>query len=93
MPIENQRLAELASQADVWARSDNSAMVFEVWQERYTQHLTKLIMQECMAQCDALSQQYLQHRKGTTDFDEKNIYAEGEAACDTLKYKLRRMFV
>jgi hypothetical protein len=39
---------------------------------------------------DELKAQYLTSRKSTMYFDEKNIYAEGEAACDILRYKMKK---
>ena len=50
------------------------------------------IVQECMSISDELKAQYFTSRKSTMDFDEKNIYAEGEAACDTLRYKMKKHF-
>jgi hypothetical protein len=52
----------------------------------------ELIVKECMTMSDELKAQYLTSRKSTMDFDEKNIYAEGEAACDVLKYKMKKHF-
>ena len=56
------------------------------------EQLAHLIVRECMAMSDELKAQYLTSRKSTMDFDEKNIYAEGEAACDVLKYKMKKHF-
>jgi vacuolar-type H+-ATPase subunit H len=50
------------------------------------------IVQECMDICDQVKADYLRHRKSTPDFEEKNIYAEGEAAADTIKLKIKRLF-
>jgi hypothetical protein len=52
----------------------------------------ELIVRECVTMSDELKAQYLTSRKSTMDFDEKNIYAEGEAACDVLKYKMKKHF-
>ena len=52
----------------------------------------ELIVQDCMAMSDELKAQYLTSRKSAMDFAEKNIYAEGEAACDILKFKMKRQF-
>jgi hypothetical protein len=52
----------------------------------------ELIVQECMTMCDTVSADYLKHRKGAFDFQDKNIYAEGEAACDILKFKMKTHF-
>ena len=56
------------------------------------QHFAELIVKECISMSDELKAQYLSHRKNTMDFDEKQIYAEGEAACDTMKYKMKKHF-
>jgi hypothetical protein len=45
-----------------------------------------------MTMCDTVSADYLKHRKGAFDFQDKNIYAEGEAACDIIKYKMKKHF-
>lgn len=52
----------------------------------------ELIVRESIAMCDELQAQYLTSRKSTTDFREKNIYAEGETACDIIKNKLKKQF-
>jgi hypothetical protein len=52
----------------------------------------ELIVKESMAMCDELKAQYLTSRKSTMEFDEKQIYAEGEAACDIIKYKMKKQF-
>lgn len=52
----------------------------------------QLIIKDCMTMGDDLKAQYLTSRKSTMDFDEKQIYAEGEAACDILKYKMKQHF-
>jgi len=43
----NERVQELAEQADLYARSDNSSMMFEIFQKRYTEKLAELIAAEC----------------------------------------------
>jgi hypothetical protein len=45
-----------------------------------------------MATCDQTKADYFKHRKATYDFEEKNIYAEGEAASDAIRYKMRKHF-
>jgi len=53
---------------------------------------TELIVRECVVMSDELEAQYLASRKSSMDFGEKNIYAEGEAACDALKRKIKEHF-
>ena len=43
----NERIRELAEQADLYARSDNSSMMFEIFQKRYTEKLAELIVKVC----------------------------------------------
>jgi hypothetical protein len=43
----NERIRELAEQASLYARSDNSSMVFENFQKRYTEMFAELIVREC----------------------------------------------
>ena len=47
----NERIKELAEQADLYARSDNSSMLFENYQKRYTEKFAELIVRECADQC------------------------------------------
>ena len=65
---------------------------------RYSEHnidlekFAELIIEDCMAMCDELKEEYFKHRKGTMDFDEKHIYAEGESACFNLRFKMKKHF-
>jgi hypothetical protein len=43
----NRKIRELAEQANLYARSDNSSMLFENYQKRYTEKFAELIVQEC----------------------------------------------
>ena len=87
----NERIEKLAEQAVLQANEvfdqkgkDYSRIVMEKFAE--------LIVQECMEMCDTVSADYLKHRKGAFDFQDKHIYAEGEAACDIIKYKMKKHF-
>jgi hypothetical protein len=77
----NQRIEKLVEQAGFLNKDEESIEYF-----------AELIVRECMSMSDELKAQYLTSRKSTIDFDEKNIYAEGEAACDTLRYKMKKHF-
>lgn len=44
----NRRIQELADQASLHARADNSSMLFENFQKRYTEKFAELIVKECM---------------------------------------------
>jgi hypothetical protein len=80
----NERIQELIKQSGYDSRYCSEDFDPEKFAE--------LIVRECMTMSDELKAQYLTSRKSTMDFDEKNIYAEGEAACDVLKYKMKKHF-
>lgn len=62
------------------------------WSEEDKAEFAELIVKESIAMCDELQAQYLTSRKSTMNFSEKNRYAEGEAACDIIKYKMKKQF-
>jgi hypothetical protein len=79
----NERIKELMKQS----------MVEHQFDMRFSpEKFAELIVEECMTMCDTVSADYLKHRKGAFDFQDKNIYAEGEAACDIIKYKMKKHF-
>lgn len=87
----NERIKELALQA--WRYADSNSRDGDGthgW--LYRDKFAELIVQDCIAMSDELKADYLKHRKASDDFVDKNIYAEGEAACDILKYKMKRHF-
>jgi S-adenosylmethionine:diacylglycerol 3-amino-3-carboxypropyl transferase len=96
----NERIKELAVQARnyaldekrIYERMHNTEQCMEEYREVYNEKFAELIVRECMSMSDELKAQYLTSRKSTMDFDEKNIYAEGEAACDILRYKMKKHF-
>lgn len=86
---EPDRIMELVreSHLDVYALGKDH----EKW-EATVKKFAELIVAECISMCDNVSADYLKHRKGASDFQDKNIYAEGEAACDIIKYKMKKRF-
>jgi hypothetical protein len=60
--------------------------------DEFCEKFAELIVAECMTMCDTVSADYLKRRKRAFDFQDKNIYAEGEAACDIIKYKMKKHF-
>lgn len=83
--MTNERIKELANKAGY------NDQIFEISKEGL-EKLVKLAVLDCMAMCEELKEEYFKHRKNTTDFDEKHIYAEGEAACFNLRYKMKKRF-
>jgi hypothetical protein len=89
----NERIEELIDRATVPVieTNDYNGMAYETYQ--FSQELfAELIVKECMTMCDETRADYLKHRKAAADFIDKNLYAEGEAASDTIKYKMKKHF-
>ena len=90
----NEKIKELIEQATEQVSQPEgtygliSDYVFKFNKEKFAE----LIVRECITMADELKVQYLSYRKEETDFEIKNIYAEGEAACDTLKYRMKKHF-
>lgn len=50
------------------------------------------IIQDFLSICEAERDGYLKLRKSSFDFEDKNIYAEGESACDRIRIMTKRHF-
>ena len=93
----NNRIQQLALQAGLKQRIWNSlGKELPMWQEDPDnpglEKFAELIVGECMTMCDETRADYFKHRKAADDFTDKNIYAEGEAASDIIKYKMKKHF-
>ena len=84
----NERIRQLAQQA---VNSISDHIDFDI-PDVFKKKFAELIVAECMKTCDETQAAYLKYRKESDDFQDKNIYAEGEAACDIIKYKLKKQF-
>ena len=85
----NEQIQRLAEQAGLYdEKTPEEVPGFTACFEKFAE----LFVIESIAMCDELKAQYLTSRKSTMDFDEKHIYAEGEAACDIIKYKMKKHF-
>jgi hypothetical protein len=82
----NERIKELYLHA--FPPSLNDSTVCQMSAEKFAE----LIVQECMTMCDNVSADYFKHRKAADDFQDKNIYAEGESACDEVRYEIKKHF-
>jgi DNA-binding ferritin-like protein len=83
----NERIRELAKEA---AREMNETGTYS--EPKFQEKFAELIVQECMTMCDNVSADYFKHRKAADDFRDKNIYAEGESACDEVRYEIKKHF-
>lgn len=69
-------------------RSDGFYLVTEAQIEQFAQEIVK----GCIEKCAVQVRQYKALRKGSHDFDDKNIYAEGEIASDVILRAIKREF-
>jgi hypothetical protein len=88
--VPNKQIEDLMYHAGLTAQGCWDEM--DDYAKQAIERFAELIVKECMTMSDELKAQYLTSRKSTMDFDEKNIYAEGEAACYVLKYKMKKHF-
>ena len=86
----NERIRELAIEAGMIVGEANGFDMTRLMPREVK--FAELIIRECMKTCDETQAAYLKYRKESDDFQDKNIYAEGEAACDIIKYKLKKQF-
>ena len=86
----NEKIKQFAEQAGFkvnWQHEDVQAIKMARFEK-----FAELIVRECMTMCDETRADYFKHRKAADDFTDKNIYAEGEAASDIIKYKMKKHF-
>ena len=89
----NERIRELVAEAGATLNQDFYQNVVDITMgPQELEEFAELIVRECMAFCDETRSAYLKHRKASDDFTDKNIYAEGEAASDIIKYKMKKHF-
>lgn len=88
----NERIKQLIAQVGGIGHDDDGNELTPALVGKSLESFAELIVKECMSMSDELKAQYFSFRKNTMDFDEKHIYAEGEAACDVLKYKMKKQF-
>lgn len=86
----NERIKELARMSGLNVDGEESFSEFA--EKTRLSCFAELIVQEVVSICDIEKADYFKNRKAAYDFEEKNIYAEGEAACDTIKYKVKHRF-
>ena len=83
----NSRIKELAKQAGYGQTDDPYVrQAFDV------NMFAELLVNDFISMCNEESADYRKHRKDSLTFVDKSIYAEGEAACDILRYKIKQHF-
>jgi hypothetical protein len=101
--MNEQRIEELAKQARAWAET-----AFKHQHEKFTSHwdnpvgytvthffeqkFAELIVKECLSMCDETQAVYYKHRLASLNFTDKNRYAAGETAADTIYTKIKLHF-
>ena len=58
----------------------------------FADKFAELILAQFFDVCDDVRDVYFEKRKIAVDFNEKHMYAEGEAACDRIKSIMQRSF-
>jgi hypothetical protein len=87
----NERIQELARKANM-VEVEYSPGFPDIRYPKNFEKFAELIVRECMSMCDEQRAYYFGHRMASDDFIDKNMYAEGEAACDILQYKMKKHF-
>jgi hypothetical protein len=88
----NEKIKELAEQAGFNPIQHGDHIVYDISTNENIKKFAELVARECMTICKETQAAYFKHRKATDDFRDKNIYAEGEAASDIIKYKIKKHF-
>lgn len=92
----NERIRELAVEAEEYAFNEiqkpQDSTKWKSYTQFYNEKFAELIVLECVSLCEDLKFQHRGYRMEETDFGMKNIYAEGEATCDLLQYKMKKHF-
>lgn len=81
----NERINELFEQA---ANREFPSLISIIHPNKL-ERFADLIIKECLDISNQVKEEYRKNRLATSQFDEKNIYAEGEAACDIIQYRLK----
>lgn len=78
---------DASGKKDVWT-PDAGIELIDMDVEKFAELLIKEFLNICKKEKEA----YLELRKSTMDFEEKNIYAEGESASDRIRLQTKRYF-
>ena len=88
----NNRLKELDKQAKLWAIDNTNFPISSHIPAGYTEKLAELIALECMNICEERRAVYFGKRLASDVFIDKNMYAEGEATCEAIRYNIKHRF-
>ena len=93
----NERIKELTKQATIRVNNptvnSDGKVVCDNWEEGVSlSRLAELVARDCMEMCTKLEKTYLDRRLQAMDFELKNIYAEGERACDSIRHKIKTQY-
>jgi hypothetical protein len=86
--MTSSRIAELAVQVG----AEEVAPFDFHFRQRQLEQFVQLLAQECVTLCNDTQKSYRKHRMSTSDFQDKNMYAEGEAACDVIRFNIKKHF-
>ena len=90
----NERIFELAKQADLiqWDTLSSGARTPDHESVVKARKFAELIVKECLSMCDETQAVYYKHRLASLNFTDKNRYAAGETAADTIYTKIKLHF-
>ena len=91
----NERIQELHQQAKDFINEVSDADgVYQgkEYPQAVREKFAELIVQDFLSICKTEGDGYYKLRKSEVDFSEKNIYAEGETACDRIRVMTKRHF-
>lgn len=82
----NNRIKELAERCESGGTWEDRTTTFD--KEKFAQ----LIIWECMSLCDEQKARYFGYRIAASDFVDKNMWAQSESACDTIRHGIQKHF-
>jgi hypothetical protein len=95
----NERIKELLNQATTDALYETKDAidfldnpVSKQQRELQLEKFAELIVAECLSMCDETQAVYYKHRLASLNFTDKNRYAAGETAADTIYTKIKLHF-
>ena len=84
----NLLIKELAEQAGIFKPEQFRQHIDALQLEKFAE----LIVRECLLMCDETQAVYYKHRQASLNFTDKNRYAAGETAADTIYTKIKLHF-
>lgn len=65
---------------------------FDDYDQKALEKFAELIVRDFLSICESERDGYVKLRRSAVEFEDKNIYAEGETACDLIRVMVKRHF-